>query len=727
MRKVLSIGVSVLALQASAVAQTIDLGEVSASATTGSVEEDAVTPAKRGTAAAVAPTQGSLYATEPETIINQNFISNIAAPASDYLSIAQFAPSVQDSNPNGAGFDSQVGSIRGFQDGQYNVTFDGIPFSDPFNFNHHTTSYFPAPVIGSVTVDRGPGTASQIGDATFGGTIALTSEQATPDPSGRIFAAYGSANTYQEFAEGDFGSIAATGGTTGYANYGHIQTDGLLQEAGQRQDNYVVKLQQPVGSSTVLTVFSEYDDMDFQAYFTQPLSQTDLFGISYGGLNTNPNSQNYFLYNINRRRADFDYFGIQSDQGIFRFDNKVYTYDLDDHTEAGVVQQISLPNQVLLPQGGVPGIAAIEFYRAIGDVAKLEADFGSGFFATTVKLGVWTEFARETNSEQSINLITQKVTQFNPLLLPSTSIINNRGDDNTTQTFIEFDWTPLPGLTVIPGFKHIDFSRDFQGNSGLGTPNASNSQNFSVNLGSTEINYRVTPQLSTYAEWATGFQAPQVNVVASPNAQTSDLSPQQTINYQTGVVWKSDRLVADLDGYYINFRNAIGSEVEPFGLLGGTTTVFFNEGGVIYKGIEAEATYVLGDGFSITGNGSLNSAAVKRTGLQIANSPVSTAAAGVIYDQDDLFGSVLTKYVGHSFAGPGELPAANPNVRVPSYNFTDLSVGYRLPYGLKAEFRIDNLLDHHTETLSSGSTTSTPSTFYYLASRFYEARLSVGF
>jgi iron complex outermembrane receptor protein len=724
MRKVLLLGVSMVAVQAGAAAQTIDIGEVSASAAAGSVEDDAATPPKPGTAAALAPTQGSLNAIEPVTIINENFIRNIAAPASDYLSIAQFAPSVQDSNPNGAGFDSQVGSIRGFQDGQYNVTFDGIPFSDPFDFNHHTTSYFPGPVIGSVIVDRGPGTASTVGDATFGGTIALSSEVPTADPSGRVFFAGGKANTYQEFAEGNFGSTDELGGTTGFVNYGHIQTDGLLQDAGQRQDNYVAKIQQPIGASTVLTVFAEYDDMDFQAYFTQPLSQTDQFGITYGGLNTDPNSQNYFLYNINRRRSDFEYFGLQTDQGIFRFDNKVYTYDLDDHTEAGVVQQISLPNQVLLPQGGVPGVAATEFYRAIGDIAKLEADIGSGFFATTVKIGVWTEFAREVNSEQSINLISQKVTQFS--ILPSTSIINNRGDNNTTQSFIEFDWTPLPGLTVIPGFKHIDFSRDFQGNSGLGAANASNSQDFSVNLGSTEINYKISPNLSTYAQWAMGFQAPQVNVVASPNAQTNDLSPQQTINYQTGVVWKSDRLVADLDGYYINFRNAIGSAIEPFGLLGGTTTVFFNEGGVIYKGLEAEATYSLGSGFAVTANGSLNSAAVKSTGLQIANSPVSTAGGGLLYDQDNLFGSFLTKYVGHSFAGAGELADANPNVRVPSYNFTNATLGYRLPYGLKAEFRVDNIFDHHTETLSSGSTT-TPPTFFYLSPRFYEARLSYEF
>jgi iron complex outermembrane recepter protein len=725
MRFAVLTGVSLLALAASAAAQTIDIGSVSTSAE-GSSSGGEGSDAPAGTAAALAPTQARLSATEPETVISDYFIRNIAAPASDYLSIAQFAPSVRDSNPDGAGFDSEVGSIRGFQDGQYNVLFDGIPFSDPFNFNHHTTSYFPAQVIGSVTVDRGPGTASTIGDATFGGTVALTSERPTADPAGRLFLAYGGANTYQEFAEGNIGSIAETGGTTGFFNYDHLQSTGQLQEAGSRQDNWLLKLQQPIGNSTVVTLFAEYNDLLFQAYSEQPVSQTNLFGLTYAGLNTDPQSQDYFLYNVNRRRSDFEYLGLQTDQQYFRLDNKVYTYDLDDHTLAGVSQQAVFPNKTLLPQGGVPGVNSGEFYRATGDIVKLESDIGSGFFATTVKVGAWTEFARETNIEQTIDLQSQAVTKL--AILASPTIFDNRGDNNTTQSFIEFDWTPLPGLTVIPGFKHIDFSRDFQGNPGLLTPAASNSENFSVNLGSTEVNYRVTPELATYAQWAMGFQAPQVNVVSSPNASAGDLSPQQTINYQTGIVWKSDRLVADLDGYYINFRNAIGSQILDIGPAKTPFTIFFNEGGVIYKGVEAEATYVLGDGFSVTGNGSINSAAVKKTGLQIANSPVSTAGGGLLYDQDNLYGSFLTKYVGHSFAGAGELADANPNVRVPSYNFTNLTIGYRLPHGLKTELLIANLFNHHTETLSSGSTAaSTPPTFYYLAPRFAEASLTLEF
>jgi iron complex outermembrane recepter protein len=49
------------------------------------------------------------------------------------------------SAPNGPGFDAAKNeSLRGFVDGPFNVTLDGIPFADPDNFQHHTTAYFPA-------------------------------------------------------------------------------------------------------------------------------------------------------------------------------------------------------------------------------------------------------------------------------------------------------------------------------------------------------------------------------------------------------------------------------------------------------------------------------------------------------------------------------------------------------------------------------------------------------
>ena len=94
-------------------------------------------------APAQAPSQGSLTATEPKSTISQHYIQNSTAPTSNYSDIIQYRPQRSNIDPNGAGLmESQSLSIRGFQDGQYNVTFDGIPFGDSNDFTHHSTSFF---------------------------------------------------------------------------------------------------------------------------------------------------------------------------------------------------------------------------------------------------------------------------------------------------------------------------------------------------------------------------------------------------------------------------------------------------------------------------------------------------------------------------------------------------------------------------------------------------------
>jgi len=123
-----------------------------------------------------APSQGSLVAVQPQSIVGADFIQNNDAPAVNYTDIIKFTPSVWTVDPNGPGLMENLGtSIRGFQDGQFNVTLDGIPWGDSNDFTHHSTSYFMSQDIGNVIVDRGPGNAATVGDATFGGTIYMQS------------------------------------------------------------------------------------------------------------------------------------------------------------------------------------------------------------------------------------------------------------------------------------------------------------------------------------------------------------------------------------------------------------------------------------------------------------------------------------------------------------------------------------------------------------------------
>src|ERR1700733_7320985 len=210
-----------------------------------------------------APSQGSLVATQPQSIVGADFIQNNDAPAANYTDIIKFTPSVWTVDPNGPGLMENLGtSIRGFQDGQFNVTFDGIPWGDSNDFTHHSTSYFMAQDRGSVVVDRGPGNAATLGDATFGGTVYVQSADPKREMGFTTLLSFGSFNTYLEGVRFDTGEVSQWGGLRAFVSIKHISSDGYLTNANLDRVNTFVKIVQPVADSTEITFASNLNKVD---------------------------------------------------------------------------------------------------------------------------------------------------------------------------------------------------------------------------------------------------------------------------------------------------------------------------------------------------------------------------------------------------------------------------------------------------------------------------------
>ena len=95
-----------------------------------------------------------------------------------------------------------------------------------------TTAFFPGPSLDKVVVDRGPGTASNLGNATFGGTVALYSAPTTDKPSGEVSAMYGSGATWQVAGSGNTGVMNKIG-TEASINYSHIESNGLIESVSR--------------------------------------------------------------------------------------------------------------------------------------------------------------------------------------------------------------------------------------------------------------------------------------------------------------------------------------------------------------------------------------------------------------------------------------------------------------------------------------------------------------
>jgi iron complex outermembrane receptor protein len=187
----------------------------------------------------VSPSTTPVDVVQPTSVIEKEFIQNNIIPLASFDDIVKFAPSVYDQSPNGPGLGkSETLSIRGFQDGQYNVTFDGIPFGDATDLHHTSSALFIAHDLAEAEVDRGPGGGATIGNATFGGTMAFRTKDPLNTLTVNPYGTYGSFDTQAAGIEFDTGDTPVG---KGFIDYQHETSDGYLTNASERRTNFELK------------------------------------------------------------------------------------------------------------------------------------------------------------------------------------------------------------------------------------------------------------------------------------------------------------------------------------------------------------------------------------------------------------------------------------------------------------------------------------------------------
>ncbi|MFZ6769625.1 TonB-dependent receptor [Undibacterium sp. Di26W] len=714
--------------QHSAQAQTTNATPETASESSSALDADAIKSRVVISGSAVgnrAPVQTSLKATQPQSVITATFIEQSVTPLADFNAVARIAPSIGSGvSANGPGLAETKVTLRGFQDGEYNMTYDGIPFGDTNNPTHHSTSYFPARIIGGMVIERGPGNASNLGQATFGGSINLFSKELSQDFNFTPYATFGSWNTKMLGVQLDSGISSHFGDTRFMFNGSRLTTDGYLTYSGVTEDNYQFKLQRSLGKDTVITVFSTYNKIT--SYTPDKggvtLNQAAQFGKNYA-LNNDPTSQNYFGYNFNNKSTDFDYLRLQSKLAGWNLDNTLYTYSYTNDTYSGQDASGATANGTksgITGNKNVPGYNKLNAYRVNGDIFKATNQLDAGL----LRVGVWLESANTNRHTYDLDW-TLGLPNPKESTAPKNVSYDQRSSWKQYQPFVEFEWAPMADWTITPGLKYMHFKRalDATVNQTTRIPTTAE-QTYTSTLPFLTVNYSINKEWSAYAQVAKGFLVPDLSMFYVNNPGLSTPKPQTSTNYQFGAVHQSRNLTLDADVYYIDFDNKIASTGT------GNDLVYYNQGGVVYKGMEAAVTYYVGSGFSLHANASLNSAKAKDTGLQVAKAPDSTSAFGVLYKAHGLYGSLIAKTTGTQYAKDGE-PAA---YKIPSYTTADLTLGYRwktpatMVKNIKLQMGINNLFDKQDVTsLSANSKGVAFDQYTFQPARSWSASISADF
>ncbi len=649
----------------------------------GSVSQTVEVTATASLAASFAPSQGSLDARSPVSLISPTFIQNFVSPVGDYSDIVQMAPGTFSVGVNGPGLGDTKIFFRGFKDGFYNITFDGLPWNDTNDPTHHSWAFFPGEFIGSTLFDRSPGDATVIGPASSGGSINLLSRDLGPDTSLRGTISYGSWNTRllsADFDSGPFGGKSKRSNLL--LNVNHLSSDGYQTYNFQSRYGGDAKYQFRINDRTILTGYTSIMALSANTPKLKgpTRAQVAQFGDNYL-LSNNPADPNYYKYSWYQIPSDFDYVGIESDLGHgWRLNDKVYTDRYYNHQQYNGSKITT-----------TSGTDKLNSYRKYGNALSVVQDSKWG----TLSAGLWYELAYTDRFQ----------TPTDPRTWIDAAIPNfhEKFITQTVQPYAQFEYNITRRLTFTAGFRVSNYKmhlNQFADNGKTvgdlgGVQFVTHEGNYHAFQPTGDLRYRLKNNWTVYAQYATGNVIPPSNVFDVKNATVKTTpKPTQTKAFQFGSVVKLNRFTLDADAFFIKAQSPYASTLD---LVTGEP-VYYLSGNTLSKGLEAEANIAAGHGFNLYLNGTLLGAKYQDSHLWVANSPHDTETVGVSYMNKNWDLGFFNKRIGDMYNDSGKFNQAVP---IDPFNISNLFFNYTVKQniwlrGTKFRFGVTNLFDQHS-------------------------------
>jgi iron complex outermembrane receptor protein len=679
-------------------------------------------------AAEAAPSGGFIEERSAQSLVSNTYIENFTSPIADYGEIVQIVPGTFTTSSDGIGLGQSKTYFRGFQDGDYDIDFDGIPFYDTNTPTHHSWAFFPSQWDGGVDFDRSPGTASTIGPTPFGGSIHLLSKPLTNELDIRGTVSYSTWNTklYDgAFNSGNFGIFGAPAKSNLFVDVHRMTSDGYQTFNYNMRNAGSVLYQYAFSPRTLLTGFSGVLRLNsngpnisstrcmlFGASATAAYTCASTLPHTGAGIkflltnNSDPVSWFDYQYNTYQVPTDFEYIGIKSEMGKgWYVDVKPYTYNYDNGelysnatpiTESATINGSNTydgvkiaPCDIQVVKKGIAalpcGIDKYNSYRKYGETSVLTQTSHLGVFRT----GMWYERAA-TNRHQ---YPSDPLNHWTDQALPK---FNEQFWTNAYQPYGEYEFHATDKLNITAGTKFaaytIDVLHHADDGATVGTltctsttaacsATVSNHGTFTAWLPSLDMNYRIQPNWSVYAQGATGSIVPPSSVydynqtAASASAAVPQLATppkqQRSTTYQIGSVYKGQRLTLDADAYRIRFQNSYSSTIDNIaGDVNLGDTIYYLQPSSITQGLEFETTAVLTHGLNLYLNatadnayysGKLNAGTQAAPfsqnapgGLWVAQTPTDTEMQGLTYQSQGFDLGVFNKRIGEERIDNGQ-------------------------------------------------------------------------
>jgi len=705
------------------------------------------------TAAATSPLGNTLEATSAKTEISSEFIKNFMSPIADYAEYVNLAPGTFSLNPNGIGLGQGKTFFRGFADGQYTMTFDGIPFEDTNSPTHHSWANFPSGWTDRVDFDRSAGLASDAGPTNFGGSIHLNSPQLFPDPDIRATLSYGSWNTRLLQLDADSGFFGPGRKNSFLMDIQQLLSNGYQTFNLQKRVAGYGKFQHRFSDRTSLTLYGGLVDIWTNTPdTTNPTrGQVTAFGDNFllSGDPGTPSAPNplFYGYNYYHVQTDFEYANFNSYLGAgWSLDTKLYTtryWNKQNLQKYTCATSDCVAYTANLSPAKPSGVDKLNGYRHAGDTLTLSNASKWGVFRT----GIWYDWAYTDRYQYPSNGILGWINTP----LPN---FHEHFITQSIQPFAEYEWHPMRRLVVIAGIKDANYDmhlNQYQDNGKTvgclggvastdpvtkapicigGVNFAIHSINYNNWLPNIALRYQVRNNWSAYAQFSEGSVIPPSNVFDVPNGNVlTPPKPTLAKTYQIGSVLKNRRWTLDTDLYYIHYQNGYQSFFD----IASNDTVFVSTGPSNTKGFEAESNIVVGWGFSLYLNGAWGSAKYQNGpnypngGRWVAQAPKNVESVAIQYRHQNWDLGLTEKRVGTMYNDNGSLTYLINGIKIPypvdeaitiqPFNLVNFFANYTIKNaswlrGSKLGLAVNNLADSHSIVAITPATAPTAAVAY---------------
>ncbi len=633
-----------------------------------------------------APSQNSLNARSAQSVVGDKYIRDYTTPVADYTQALTMTPGVFSTSSNGVGLGDAKVTVRGLSDSNMVFSFEGIPFNDTNGVSHHSWVFFPTQFLGGAVVDRSPGGASTVGQATFGGSVDLKSRVLDVDPRTSLTLSSGTWNTRLVGVEHETGQIGTDGKSRLLFNLQEMKSDGYQTYNIQDRKAASLKFQTENTGGSVFTFFASYLNLKNNTPAIKGVARSLFDAGDYTTLlSADPTKPNYYGFNFYDISTDFVYGGIATTlDGGWKLEDKVYTYRYWNKQNY---------NNSATAVNATSAIDKLNSYTTIGNLLRVSKDFDSG----TLRTGLWTEKADSYRYQ-----IPSDPRTWVDVAVPNFS---ETYTTTTIQPYVEYEFKIGDNLKITPGVKWASYKQDFNhlaDNGGAvgalgGAPSLSNSITYTDSLPSIDVHYMINPNWTLFAQYALGDQIPSTSVFDVKNALVSPApSPTKATTTQVGTVWSTTAMTLAADIYQTRLEGSYTAL--PPDSAG--NVAYVPSGTQNNQGIEAEANFVLGSGFSLYMNATAGSLKYSSNNQWVAGAPADTESIAINYAHGGWSASLSANRVGQMYNdakdGTHEAFVIDPVTVANLFANYTIKTPQSFAKQMKFQLGVYNLLDTHS-------------------------------